>query len=354
MSRFLSSRLSQLEEYVPGEQPRDMEYIKLNTNESPFDPPPKVKAAITRGRAAKLQLYPEPECTELVSALARQYGVENENIITGNGSDEILGFCFAAYFDRLSPVIFPDITYGFYRVFGDLYNSDYTEIPLTDDFRVDINDYVGKNKNIVIANPNAPTGISLGVSDIEKIVASNPDNIVIIDEAYVDFGGQSCVKLTKKYKNLIVVMTFSKSRSLAGARVGFAIADSALIKDLNKIKYSTNPYNINSMSQKAAVAALESQDYYDEKCREIQNTREEFCRGLDRLGFEYLPSCANFVFAWKNGISGETLYKKLKENGILVRRFSAARINDKLRITIGTEEQMEALLAALYKITEGK
>lgn len=348
----MSLRLAALEAYVPGEQPRDMQYIKLNTNESPFDPSPEVKAAVTSGRAASLQLYPEPDCTGLSDALAMHYGVRRENIVLGNGSDEILNFCFAAYFDRLSPVVFPDITYGFYKVFGDLYGSDYKQVPLDNGLRIRIEDYIGVNKHIVLANPNAPTGIALALSDIERIVSSNPNNIVVIDEAYIDFGGESCVPLIEKYKNLIVVMTFSKSRSLAGARVGFAIADSELAADLNKIKYSTNPYNINSMSQQAARAALDSFEYYDENCKRIIDNRRAFCRELDRLGFDYLPSCANFVFAKKSGVSGRELYTKLKENGILVRRFDNPRISDWLRITIGTKEQMEKLAAALSNLTE--
>ena len=348
----MSLRLAALEAYVPGEQPRDMQYIKLNTNESPFDPSPEVKAAVTSGRAARLQLYPEPDCTGLSDALAKHYGVRRENIVLGNGSDEILNFCFAAYFDRLSPVVFPDITYGFYKVFGDLYGSDYKQVPLDNGLRIRIEDYIGVNKHIVLANPNAPTGIALALSDIERIVSSNPNNIVVIDEAYIDFGGESCVPLIEKYKNLIVVMTFSKSRSLAGARVGFAIADSELAADLNKIKYSTNPYNINSMSQQAARAALDSLEYYDENCKRIIDNRRAFCRELDRLGFDYLPSCANFVFAKKSGVGGRELYTKLKENGILVRRFDNPRISDWLRITIGTKEQMEKLAAALSNLTE--
>lgn len=350
MSRFLSDRLKTLKEYVPGEQPTDMKYIKLNTNESPFPPSPEVALAVTRGRAENLQLYSEPDCTALTDALAKQYGVNRENVIIGNGSDEILGFCFAAYFDKNSPVIFPDITYGFYKVFGDLYGSDYREIPLKEDLSINTEDYIAKNVHIVIANPNAPTGKILPLCDVERIVASNPDNIVVVDEAYVDFGGESAVALTKKYKNLLVVMTFSKSRSLAGARVGFAIADKELISDLNRIKYSTNPYNVNSMTQAAALAVLENQSYYDNNCKTIIQNREWFCENLTRLGFEYIPSKANFVFAKKQGREGKELYLALRSRGILVRHFDKDRIRDYLRITIGTKEQMEALIRALEEI----
>lgn len=350
MSRFLSKRLSVLKEYTPGEQPRDMQYIKLNTNESPFPPSEEVKDAVNKGRASNLQLYCEPDCTELVSKLASHYGVEPKNVAVGNGSDEILNFCFSAYFDSENEVVFPDISYGFYKVFAQLYNSKYTEIPLTDTLEIDPDDYIGINRHIVIANPNAPTGICLSLDTIEKIVKSNPDNIVLVDEAYVDFGGESAVSLTKKYDNLIVVMTFSKSRSLAGARLGFAIANENIIKDLNKIKYSTNPYNVNSMTQAAGCAVLDSQDYYDKNVQMVIKTREYFCKELERLGFEYLPSCANFVFAKKEGADGKELYLKLKSMGILVRHFDSKRIRDYLRITIGTKEQMDALISALERI----
>lgn len=352
MSRFLSNRLSALTEYTPGEQPTGMKYIKLNTNESPFPPSPEVTKAVTEGRAKNLQLYPEPDCTALTKKLATQYGVETENVILGNGSDEILNYCFAAYFDSENPVIFPDITYGFYKVFAQLYGSDYTEVPLNAQLEIDPADYIGKNKNIVIANPNAPTGIALPLDIIERIVSSNPDNIVVVDEAYIDFGGESAVPLTKKYNNLIVCMTFSKSRSLAGARMGFAIADKTLIADLNKIKYSTNPYNINSMTQAAAIAVLDSQEYYDKNVRTVIENREDFCKKLHSIGFSYLPSSANFVFAKKEEYDGRALYLKLKENGILVRHFTNPRICDYLRITVGAREDMDALITALERITK--
>ena len=350
MSRFLSKRLSTLKEYTPGEQPTDMKYVKLNTNESPYPPAPAVTKAVTDGRAKNLQLYSDPTCSSLTDALAAQYGVGRENVIVGNGSDEILSYCFAAYFDKNSPVIFPDISYGFYKVFADLYGSSYKEVPLTEDLSVDVSDYAGKNVHIVIANPNAPTGKTLSLEGIEKIVSTNPDNIVIIDEAYIDFGGDSAVELTKKYENLIVVMTFSKSRSLAGARVGFAIASSALIADLNRIKYSTNPYNVNSMSQAAALAVLSEQEYYDKNCKQIMDTREWFCESLEGLGFEYIPSKANFVFAKHPEKDGRELYLALKAKGVLVRHFDKDRIRDYLRITIGTKEQMQVLINVLKEI----
>lgn len=352
MSKFLSSRLSALKEYTPGEQPRDMEYIKLNTNESPFPPSNEVIRAVTEGRAKNLQLYSDPECTELTQKLADYYGVKKENVILGNGSDEILNFCFCAYFDSENPVIFPDITYGFYKVFAQLYNSRFTEIPLTNTLEINPVDYIGVNKHIVIANPNAPTGIALTLETIEKILSSNPNNIVVIDEAYIDFGGESAVPLTKKYSNLLVCMTFSKSRSLAGARLGFAIGDKSLIADLNKIKYSTNPYNINSLTQAAGIAVINEQEYYDRNVLTVIENRKFFCNELDRIGFSYLPSSANFVFVKKEGLDGEKLYLTLKQNGILVRHFKNPRICDYIRVTVGAKKDMESLISVLERITE--
>lgn len=351
MSKFLVEKLQSLEEYVPGEQPKDKKYIKLNTNESPFEPSESTVKAADNSVVSDLKLYCDPECSALTKAFCSVYDINPENVIFGNGSDEILNYCFYGFCSKDNPVIFPDITYGFYRVFGDLYNIDYTEIPLDKDFKINPSDYIGKNKNIVIANPNAPTGIELGIDIIEQIVDSNPDNIVVIDEAYIDFGGRSAYKLTEKYKNLIVTGTFSKSRSLAGARLGFAIADKELIKDLNKIKFSTNPYNINSLTQRIGTAALNDNDYYMNNCNKIIENRKFTTDNLEKLGFSVLPSKANFVFAKHNDLSGEYLYNSLREKGILVRHFSSERIKDYLRITIGTKEEMQALITALETIT---
>ncbi|MBQ5590302.1 MAG: histidinol-phosphate transaminase [Clostridia bacterium] len=352
MSKFLIEKLQGLAAYVPGEQPKDKKYIKLNTNESPFPPSINVLKAIDTSLIGDLKLYCNPECTSLVDAFCSVYDVNKENIIFGNGSDEILNYCFTAFFSEKNPVVFPDITYGFYKVFGDLYNIDYTEILLKNDFSIDINDYIGINKNIVIANPNAPTGICLSVEDIEKIVKSNPDNIVVVDEAYIDFGGESCYKLTNKYDNLLVTGTFSKSRSLAGARLGFAIGNKELIADLNKIKYSTNPYNINSLTQAVGTATLLDNDYYLNNCKTIIKNREFTVQNLKELGFEVLDSKANFVFAKHPDFEGEFLYKELYNKGILVRHFKNERIKDYLRITIGTSVEMTALIFAITKIIE--
>lgn len=349
MSRFFSKKYSNLEAYTPGEQPKDMKYIKLNTNESPFPPSPAVIEAAAQ-EAGRLQLYSDPECAPLVQKCAELYGVKRSQVLMTNGSDEILNFAFMAFCDSDHPIVFPDITYGFYPVFAALNGIPYTEIPLKDDFTIDINDYIGINKNIVIANPNAPTGIALTLDQIEKIVSSNPDNVVIIDEAYVDFGAQSAVTLVDKYDNLIVTQTFSKSRSLAGARLGYGIACESLINDMNTIKYSTNPYNVNRMTMMAGYAALCDNEYYMSNCKTIEQNREYTRRELERLGFSVLNSSANFLFAKSDRISGEELYLKLKNSGILVRHFKKEKIKDFNRITIGTLDQMQALIKEIERL----
>lgn len=348
MSKFLNDRLQKIESYTPGEQPQDKKYIKLNTNESPYPPSKGVIEAITEAEIKDLRLYCDPECKKLKNALAECYNTEPENIFLSNGSDDILNFSFMAY--GQSGAAFPDITYGFYSVFAELYGIETEIIPLKEDFTIDIERFCGQNKLVVIANPNAPTGIELSLDEIEKIVISNPDSIVLIDEAYVDFGGTSCAELTKKYKNLLCVGTFSKSRSMAGARLGFAIASKEIIADLEKIKYSTNPYNINRLTQIAGTKAIEENLYYMDNCKKICDTREYTVKELEALGFEVLPSKANFVFAKSDKINGEKLYLKLKENGVLVRHFTAERIKDFNRITIGSREEMEMFIKTVKEI----
>ncbi|MCM1544144.1 MAG: histidinol-phosphate transaminase [Ruminococcus sp.] len=353
MSRFFSSKYSALEAYTPGEQPKDMKYIKLNTNESPFPPSENVVEA-AKISAATLRLYSDPECKKLNDKMAEVFGVKPSQILMTNGSDEILNFAFMAFCDNEHPAIFPEISYGFYPVFTALNNIPYEEIPLKEDFSIDPDDYCNANKTIVIANPNAPTGLTLSLDEIERIVKTNPNNVVVIDEAYVDFGGKSALPLIEKYDNLLVTGTFSKSRSLAGARLGFGIANEALINDLNTIKYSTNPYNINSMTMAAGVAALESNDYYMNNCKIIMETRAYTKAQLEQLGFTVLDSKANFLFASSDKVDGETLYKSLKQMGILVRHFGKEKIKNYVRITIGTREQMDALLDAVKKILNGE
>ncbi|MBR4108814.1 MAG: histidinol-phosphate transaminase [Oscillospiraceae bacterium] len=348
MSRFFSEKYTRLTPYTPGEQPRDMQYVKLNTNESPFGPSAGVLAAVTE-QCGKLQLYSDPESTALRGKLAEVYGVKPEQVIVSNGSDEVLNFAFMAFGDDLA---FPDITYGFYPVFAQLNHIPYTEIPLKADFSIDVQDYVGIGKTVVIANPNAPTGLCLPLSSIEAIVKGNPDNVVIIDEAYVDFGGESAVSLVDTYENLLVVQTFSKSRSMAGARLGFAIGNEKLIADLNTIRYSTNPYNVNRMTEFAGVAALEENSYYMENAKTIMENRQWTTEQLEALGFTVLPSKANFVFAKSDRIDGGKLYGELKKRGVLVRHFTKARIAQFSRITIGTKAQMETLVKTITEILE--
>lgn len=348
MSKFLNQRLSAIEAYTPGEQPQDKKYIKLNTNESPFPPSDGVIRAINENEVKDLRLYCDPECKKLRSALARLYSVEDENTFLSNGSDDILNFAFMAY--GQNGAAFNDITYGFYSVFAELYGINPTIIPLKDDFTVDTKSFLGQNKLVVIANPNAPTGIELSLSEIEEIITANSENIVVIDEAYVDFGGTSCAQLTKKYKNLLCVQTFSKSRSMAGARLGFAIADKEIIADLEKIKYSTNPYNINRLTQVAGTAAVKENDYYIANCKRIIENRDFTVNKLEALGFSVLPSKANFVFAKSDKISGKALYEALKEKGVLIRHFEKQRIADYNRITIGSKEEMESFISKVKEI----
>lgn len=350
MSKFMNEKYCRLEAYTPGEQPQDKKYIKLNTNESPYPPSQGVLDAVNTDAVSLLNLYPDPECKDLRRTIAEQYTVEGKNVFVGNGSDDILNFAFMAFCGKDSPSAFPDISYGFYKVYAELHAIPFTEIPLNGKLEVCVRDYIGINKNIFIANPNAPTGLTLSLDDISRICESNKNNIVLIDEAYVDFGAESSVNLTKKFDNIITVMTYSKSRSMAGARLGFAIANEEIIKDLEKIKYSTNPYSINRLTNLAGIAALKDNSYYVENCKKIIEAREYTKVELQKLGFELTDSKSNFIFTKNSNVDGEMLYKKLKEKGILVRHFSKERIKDYVRITVGTKEQMDALLAAIKTV----
>lgn len=350
MSRFLKPIYQAMDAYVPGEQPRDMQYIKLNTNESPFPPAPQVQKAIDEKEVANLRLYSDPTCKVLKEKMAGLYEVKPENIYLSNGSDDILNFAFMAF--GHNGAVFPDISYGFYKVFGDLYGIDYTQIPLQEDFTINYRDYCGVNRLVVIANPNAPTGIQLPVEQIRQVLETNPDSVVLIDEAYVDFGGESCYPLIKEFSNLLVVRTFSKSRSMAGARLGYAIADEELIADLEKIKYSTNPYNVNRMTLRVGEATVDAENYYQDMCREIARIREYTKEKLEQMGFRVLPSKANFLFAMYPGKEGKRLYEQLKVNGILVRHFNKPRIYPYLRITIGTQSQMDAFLSVIEMLIQ--
>ena len=352
MSRFLNKRYQSLEAYTPGEQPRDMVYIKLNTNESPYPPAPSVVAAMDETQVENLRLYSDPTGLSLKQKLAEIYDLKVENIFISNGSDDILNFAFMAFADERGAA-FADITYGFYPVYGELHNVNVQIIPLEADFSLDYKKYCGINKMIVIANPNAPTGMEIPLWQIEEILKSNPDSVVVVDEAYVDFGGTSCYKLIKNYVNLMVVRTFSKSRCMAGARLGYAFGDAALIEDLEKLKYSTNPYNVNRLTMLLGCATVDAEPYYREVSEKIQSARAWSVDALQKLGFEVLPSKANFIFARHPAVSGAELYSELRRRGILVRHFTKERIKDFIRITIGTQEQMEHLANALQDMTGG-
>lgn len=353
MSRFFSPKFSNLTPYVPGEQPQDQQYTKLNTNESPFPPSPKVIEAI-RDSGAKANLYNDPTCRALCEAIAGVYGVKPTQVHPVNGSDEILNFAIMAFCDETHPLAYADITYGCYPVFAEFNRVPSHIIPLREDFTLDYRDYCGLNETIVIANPNAPTGMAIPKWQIEEILKSNPGNVVIIDEAYVAFGAESCVDLIDQYDNLLVAHTFSKSHSLAGARLGFGLAQEAILADINTIKYSTNPYNVNRMAQAAGVAAMESNAYYLANCGVICENRAYTVSGLQSMGFTILPSCANFIFARSDRMEGGELYLALKRRGVLVRHFNKEKISDYLRISIGTREQMDILLLATRVILEEK
>ncbi len=352
MSRFLNKRYAALEAYTPGEQPRDMVYIKLNTNESPYPPAPAVVAAMNSEQVENLRLYSDPTGLSLKQKLAGLYDLQVENIFISNGSDDILNFAFMAFADERGAA-FADITYGFYPVYGQLHNVNVQIIPLEEDFSLDYKKYCGLNKMIVIANPNAPTGMEIPLWQIEEILKSNPDSVVVIDEAYVDFGGTSCYKLIKNYVNLLVVRTFSKSRCLAGARLGYAFGSKELIEDLEKLKYSTNPYNVNRLTMMLGCQTIDAEPYYQEVSQKIQSARTWSVEALEALGFRVLPSKANFIFASHPAISGDALYAGLRQRGILVRHFTKPRIRDFVRITIGTQAQMERLAEALKEMTGG-
>ncbi len=352
MSKYLSEKYQSLEVYTPGEQPRDMRYVKLNTNESPYPPAPGVVEAVAR-QAGRLQLYSDPVSADLRDALAARYGVKRENVYVANGSDDILNFAFMAFAGNGSRAYFPDISYGFYKVFAELNGADYAQIPLREDFSVAPADYMDLDGFIAIANPNAPTGMALTRDQLEPVIAASRDHVVLIDEAYVDFGAESCAPLIEKYDNLLVVQTFSKSRSMAGARLGFALADKGLIEDLERIKYSTNPYNVNLMTAAAGIATLREDAYCMQNCRRVIETREASADRLKAMGFEVLPSRSNFLFARKPGVDGGMLYRELKARGVLVRHFDAPRISDYLRITVGAPEQMDVLFIKLREILEG-
>ena len=350
MSRFLSPRLEHLVPYVPGEQPQNMgELIKLNTNENPYPPSPRVVEAITAKEVTDLRLYSDPAASRLRQAVASRYGISPECVICGNGSDEVLALAFQA-FCMESSARFADITYGFYKVWADLYEVSKHVIPLKEDFSLDPTDYWNAGETCFIANPNAPTGKALPRSDMEEILRRNPDNVIVVDEAYVDFGGESCVPLIAKYPNLLVVQTLSKSRGLAGGRIGLGIGSPALIDDLNRVRGSFHPYNLNRLSILAGAAAMEDGDYFAKTTAAIMETREKTRAALLELGCTVPESRANFLFVKLPGVDGKTCLEKLRERKILVRWWDHPRHSDYTRVSIGTPEEMQAYVAAAAEI----
>ena len=351
MSKFIDERLKSYTPYVPGEQPKERKYIKLNTNESPF-PPSALALKLAREAAGDCELYPDPEYAALVDAAAEKFGLQKENLLFTNGSDEALQYAFAAYCQNGKRAVFADITYGFYDVFADLYGANKKIVPLKEDFSICPAEYSRAGGTVFLANPNAPTGKALTKKEVLSIVTENLDNVVVVDEAYIDFGGESVLPFVNDFDNLIVVRTFSKSRSLAGARVGFAAANKALIDDLKLIKYSSNPYNLSRMDAAAALGALLDEAYFEKNRSTIIENRETMTRRLEKIGFTVLPSRANFIFARREGIPGKTLYSALRERGILVRHFEKPRIADFLRITVGNADECNALVEALEAIVK--
>ncbi len=354
MSRFWSPVVGTLSPYVPGEQPKLQNLIKLNTNEHPYGPSPRALEAIRAASDDTLKLYPDPSSDRLRQAVASAVGVELARVFVGNGSDEVLAHAFLALLKHERPLRFPDITYSFYPVYCGLYGIAYETLPLTDDFRIDVDDYLpgrhGQAGAIIFPNPNAPTGRALPAAEIERIVAANPDTVVVVDEAYVDFGAESVIPLTARYDNLLVVQTLSKSRSLAGLRVGFAVGSPALIDGLERVKNSFNSYPVDRLASAGAVAALEDTEYFEQTRQAVIQTRTRMAAGLASLGFEVLPSSANFVFARHASRDAAELAAGLRARSIIVRHFRQPRIDQFLRITVGTDEQCELLLKALAEV----
>ena len=344
------NNIRKVEPYVPGEQPKEKNIIKLNTNENPYPPASGVKNVLTNFSTDDLRLYPDPSSDELVGALAKRYGVKPSQVFVGVGSDDVISMCFLTFFNSDKPIVFPDITYSFYDVWASVYNIPFETKPLDENFFINENDYFCENGGIIFPNPNAPTGVFESLDKIEKIIKANPDVIVIIDEAYIDFGGESCIPRLEKYDNLIVVQTFSKSRSMAGARIGFAIGSERLIKYLNDVKFSINSYTMNCLTQKIGVEAVRDEDYFKKIVDKIISTREIAKIKLKELGFDFPDSMSNFIFASHKKIPAEEIFEELKKKNIFVRYWNKPRINNYLRITIGTDEEMEKLFEALESI----
>lgn len=347
MSRFWSPIVHELSPYVPGEQPKGSNLVKLNTNENPYGPSPRVLEAIRLDVSDRLRLYPDPNASQLKQTIADYYGVDAGQVFVGNGSDEVLAHIFHALFQHDTPLLFPDISYSFYPVYCQLYQIDYQTIPLDEDFQIRVEGYQRKNGGIIFPNPNAPTGCLLSLDDIDKLLQNNTESVVVVDEAYIDFGGVSAISLIGKYRNLLVTQTLSKSRSLAGMRIGFAVGHPDLIDALIRVKDSFNSYPLGSLAISAGVAAFEDQDYFQQTCQKVIDSREWVIRELAALGFDVLPSAANFVFAKHPKHDAGQLVSDLRKQGVVVRHFDRDRINQYLRITIGTAEENQQLLAIM-------
>ncbi|MDP2132440.1 MAG: histidinol-phosphate transaminase [Sulfuritalea sp.] len=350
MSRFWSDVVKGLKPYVPGEQPKLANLVKLNTNENPYGPSPRALEAIRAATGEALKLYPDPNAEQLKLAIAKYHAVDSSNVFVGNGSDEVLAHVFLALLKQARPILFPDISYSFYPVYCGLYQIDFETIPLASDFSIQIGAYARPNGGIIFPNPNAPTGCLVPLAEIERLLQSNRDSVVVIDEAYVDFGGESAIPLTVSYPNLLVVQTLSKSRSLAGLRVGFAVGHADLIEALERVKNSFNSYPLDRLAIAGATAAFEDREYFDKTCRAVIDSRDKLVNDLQALGFEVLPSAANFVFARHPQRDAAESALALRQRNVIVRHFKLPRIEQFLRITVGTDEQCAALVAALKEI----
>lgn len=354
MSRFWSDIVNQLTPYTPGEQPQLSKLIKLNTNENPFGPSPKVLEAIANANSNELRKYPDPNTTDLKQTIASHFGLESDMVFIGNSSDEVLAHVFRGLLKHDKPLLFPDISYSFYPVYCKLFEIDYVQLPLRDDFTLNIDDYEQANGGIIFANPNAPTGIALSISAIEQLASRNPNSVIVVDEAYVDFAEDSAVRLIKQHANIVVTQTLSKSRSLAGLRVGIALANAELIEGLERIKNSFHPYTLDSLAIAGATAAFEDHEYLEATCKKVNTTRERVTLSMQKMGFTVLPSSANFVFAKHENENAEKIFLALREQNIIVRYFDKPRINQFLRVSIGTDTEMDAFLTALAEIVRSE
>jgi histidinol-phosphate aminotransferase len=351
MSQFWSQRVQELDPYVPGEQPKNQQFIKLNTNENPYPASPKALEAMKQAVSGSLRLYPDPNADQLKQSIADFYQVDKTCVFVGNGSDEVLAHAFVALLKQDKPLLYPDISYSFYPVYCKLFGIEAIEVPLNESFEIDVQDYQQENGAIIFPNPNAPTGMALALDSVEQILKDNPTSVVLVDEAYVDFGGESAISLIDQYPNLLVVQTLSKSRSLAGIRVGFAVGSAELIEGLERVKNSFNSYPIGRVEQVGATLAVQDREYFESCCEKIIATREASTEALEGLGFNVLPSKANFIFAKPpEGKSAEATYLALREKGVLVRYFNKPRISEYLRITIGTDEEMQQLIECLKTV----